>query len=315
MLIDWFTVFAQALNFMVLVWLLRRFLYKPVLAAIAAREKKVAAELADAAAKQSEASGQRDEFQRKNDGFDASRAALFKKAADDAGAERERLLAEARAAADALRDRRREALRSDAQNLNQAIRRRAQDEVFAVARKALADLSTTTLEASVAEVFIRRVRCMDDATKATLAEAVSKDVDPLVVRSAFELPEPGRAAIQDTLNRTFSADVRVRFETAPALVGGIECATNGHKVGWSISEYLGSLESGVAVLLKDKETARAKAEPKPRPADVAVASPPGAGAGSIPDAAHAPVAVSASGSRAGPDSGRGAAGKPAAGGP
>jgi len=37
MLIDWFTVGAQALNFIILVWLMKRFLYKPVQDAIAAR--------------------------------------------------------------------------------------------------------------------------------------------------------------------------------------------------------------------------------------------------------------------------------------
>jgi F-type H+-transporting ATPase subunit b len=31
MLIDWFTVGAQALNFLILVWLMKRFLYKPIL--------------------------------------------------------------------------------------------------------------------------------------------------------------------------------------------------------------------------------------------------------------------------------------------
>jgi F-type H+-transporting ATPase subunit b len=39
MLIDWFTVAAQAINFLILVWLLKRFLYKPVLNAVDAREK------------------------------------------------------------------------------------------------------------------------------------------------------------------------------------------------------------------------------------------------------------------------------------
>jgi len=51
MLIDWFTVGAQALNFIILVWLLKRFLYKPILGAVDAREKRIAAELADAAAR------------------------------------------------------------------------------------------------------------------------------------------------------------------------------------------------------------------------------------------------------------------------
>jgi F-type H+-transporting ATPase subunit b len=51
MLIDWFTVGAQALNFLVLVWLMKRFLYKPILDAIDEREKRIAAELANADAK------------------------------------------------------------------------------------------------------------------------------------------------------------------------------------------------------------------------------------------------------------------------
>ena len=55
MLIDWFTVGAQVLNFLVLVWLMKRFLYKPILDAIDAREKGIATELADADAKKAEA--------------------------------------------------------------------------------------------------------------------------------------------------------------------------------------------------------------------------------------------------------------------
>ena len=75
MLIDWFTVGAQALNFIILVWLLKRFLYKPILNAIDAREKLIAAKLADADAKEAGAQKERDEFQHKNEAFDKQRAA------------------------------------------------------------------------------------------------------------------------------------------------------------------------------------------------------------------------------------------------
>src|SRR5450631_1658984 len=100
MLIDWFTVGAQAINFIILVWLLKRFLYKPILNAVDAREKRVAAELADAAAKKAEAVKERDEFRHKNEEFDQQRVTLLSKAAEEAKAERQRLLSEARQAAD-----------------------------------------------------------------------------------------------------------------------------------------------------------------------------------------------------------------------
>src|SRR5450432_153154 len=125
MLIDWFTVIAQVVNFLILVWLLKRFLYRPILDAIDAREKRIAAELADADAKKAEAQRERDEFQHKNEEFDRERAALLTKATEEARAERERLLNEAREAADALKAKREESMSNEANSLSQAISRRA----------------------------------------------------------------------------------------------------------------------------------------------------------------------------------------------
>ena len=79
MLIDWFTVGAQALNFLILVWLMKRYLYKPIRHAIDEREKRIAAELANADAKKAEAQKEHDEFQHKNAEFDQQRAALLSK--------------------------------------------------------------------------------------------------------------------------------------------------------------------------------------------------------------------------------------------
>lgn len=261
MLIDWFTVGAQALNFLILVWLLTRFLYKPILAAIDTREKRVAAELADADKKKAEAKAERDVLQAKSDAFDQERAALLAKATDEVKAERERLLDEARKAADTLSAKRREAMESDARNLDQAISRLVQQEVFAVTRKALADLATTSLQERIGEVFTRRLREMDGPAKAKLGEALKTASAPAIVRSAIELPQDQRAAIQNAINETFSADIHLKFETTPDLIGGIELSTSGQKVAWSIADYLSSLETSISELLKEKGKPKAKAEP------------------------------------------------------
>jgi F-type H+-transporting ATPase subunit b len=258
MLIDWFIVGAQALNFLILVWLLKRFLYKPMLNAIDAREKLIAKELADADVKKAEAQKERDEFQKKNEEFDQQRAALLTKATDEAKAERQGLLDEARKAADALSAKRQEALRSDAQNLNQAISRLTQKEVFAIARKALSDLATVSLEERMGDVFDRRLRELDGQTKAVLGEALKKNSEPALVRSTFDLPAEQRAAIKNALNETFSAEIHVRFETTPDLVSGIELTTNGQKVGWSIKDYLTSLEKSVGELLSERDKPETK---------------------------------------------------------
>ena len=263
MLIDWFTIVAQALNFLILVWLMKRFLYKPILNAIDEREKRIAAELANADKKKADAQKESDEFKHKNEEIEQQRAALLHKATDEANAERQRLLDETRQAADALSVKRQETLRNEAHKLNQAISRRTQQEVFAIARKALKDLATTSLEERLGEVFTRRLRELDGQSKAGLAEALKTASGPTLVRSAFDLPAKQRAAIQNALNETFSDEIRVRFETAPDLISGIELTTRGQKVAWSIADYLASLEKGIEELLKGKDKPEAKSDPEP----------------------------------------------------
>jgi F-type H+-transporting ATPase subunit b len=263
MLIDWFTVGAQVINFIVLVWLLKRFLYKPILHAVDAREQRIAKDLADAGAKMAEAEQRRDEFERKNAEFDGQRSTLLSKATDEAAAERRRLLDEARKTAEAQNAKRQETLQTEALNLSQAIRQRTQQEVFAIARKALTDLASTGLEERMAEMFIRRLGALDGEAKTSLADAFKSGADPAVVRSAFDLPEKTKASINKAIDETFSSQVNLRFETAPDLIGGIELVANGRKVGWSISEYLASLESSVGEILKAKDEPQTKPAAKP----------------------------------------------------
>jgi F-type H+-transporting ATPase subunit b len=249
MLIDWFTVGAQALNFLVLVWLLKRFLYKPILNAIDAREKRIAAELADAASLRVAAKKEQDEFQIKKQALEAERGSLLSKAAEEANAARERLLADARGQIDSLRVQQSNAMQNDQTRLAQEITRSAAQEVFAIARKVLKDLAAADLEERMGEVFTRRLREMDSKAKESLVTALRTSTEPAIVRSTFEMPPKERATIQNALNETFPAELRLRFETAPNTVDGIELTVNGQKLAWSIAEYLEQLERQLASIL------------------------------------------------------------------
>jgi F-type H+-transporting ATPase subunit b len=263
MLIDWFTVAAQVVNFLILVWLLKRFLYKPILRALDAREQQIALTLADADAKKAEAQQERDEFQHKNEAFDQQRTALLSQAADEAKAERERLLDQARQEANALRVERQEALQREQQHLNAEIARRTREEVFAIARKTLTDLAGISLEARMSEVFARRLQALDHETKDVFVAAVKTSSEPVLVRSAFELSAEQRAAIQTALDATLSAEIPIRFETVPEVIGGIELSAKGRKIAWSIADYLGSLEKSIGDLLEPPNP-QAKTEPEPQ---------------------------------------------------
>jgi F-type H+-transporting ATPase subunit b len=252
-LIDWFTVCAQAVNFLIRVGLLKHFLYRPVLDAIDAREKRIAGQIADAKQTMTEAHKEKDEFKQKNDTFDAEHAALLKKATEGADAEGKRLIDAARAAADGLAARRRDALKTDEESLDDAIRRRTSDAVFAVARKALADLADASLEDSIGELFIRRLKTLDaDAVTQMTAALASQHRGKASVRSAFDVPEKQQVAIRKAIKDIFASDTAIEFQTAPELVGGIELIAGGQKLGWSIADYLLAMKASVDDLLEPK---------------------------------------------------------------
>lgn len=248
--IDWFTVAAQLVNFLILAWLLKRFLYKPILEAIDAREKRIATSIADADTNHKRAEEAREEFRKKNEDLDRRRDELLSQAREEAKTERERLLDQARQAADALRARRQDALAREQLRLDDEIARLTREEVFAIARKTLTDLAGASLEERMSEAFTRRLRDLDDEAKEGLATALRGSSEPVLVRSAFELPSEQRAAIRHALGETVAADIPVRFEAAPDVISGIELTANGQKIAWSITDYLVSLEKSVGELLK-----------------------------------------------------------------
>jgi F-type H+-transporting ATPase subunit b len=259
MLIDWFTVGAQALNFLILVWLMRRFLYRPILQAIDAREQLIAKELAAAATMKSEAGRERDEFTQKSGAFAAERAALLAQAVEEAGTERRRLLDAAGKAADAMATARQDLLNREVRDLHAGIGRRAQDEVFAIARKTLSELANDSLEEHLTAAFVRRLRDLPEPARTDLGNALRGAQAPALVRSALELPAAQRGALQEAINVLCSSDIRLRFAAAPEAIAGIELTCSGNKVSWSIDGYLTSLERAVEDLLQKQARQAPKA--------------------------------------------------------
>jgi len=247
-LIDWFTVGAQALNFLILVWLLKRYLFRPLLAAIDAREKKVAAKLADAAAQETKAHVAGEELRRRNEEFDHERGGLMRKATDEGAAERQRLIESARRDSQLLRSKFTQALDAERAELGRQLSLRAQAEVFAVARKALSDLAGASLEERMIEVFIERLGRADADVGPTGATRPAAPARAALVRSAFEPAPAGRAKIETAIRERLGPNIAVNFETSPDLVCGVELTVDGVKLAWSVADYLSTLARAVAVL-------------------------------------------------------------------
>ena len=107
--IDWFTVAAQAVNFLILLALLRRFLYRPVLEAMDRREARIAERLQEAAEHREVARREQERLAAERAELEGSRTELLQSAREEG----EHLRREAIAAARLEAERRSEAWRAE----------------------------------------------------------------------------------------------------------------------------------------------------------------------------------------------------------
>ncbi|MEO5909893.1 MAG: F0F1 ATP synthase subunit B [Pelobium sp.] len=257
MQINWFTVIAQLFNFLVLVWLMKKYLYKPILDAIDKRESKIATELADAKSKVSEAKKEQEDFQKKNDAFDADKKKMMNKATADAEKERQKLLDKAQTEAEALKNKMEQASKELQENLNADLVQKTQQQVLSIAKQALAQLASTTLEEQAVHVFIAKIKSLSAKEKTKFTDAFHSATNPVSIKSAFELSDKEQKNIKASIADLLGETSDYAFETHPKTISGIELASNGYKLSWNFSAYIASLQKSLTSPLANlQETER-----------------------------------------------------------
>lgn len=250
--INWFTVIAQVINFLLLVWLLKRFLYKPILNAIDEREKKIAAQLKDADDKKTAAEKEQEDFRKKNDAFDQQRKVMMDKMNAEVNAQHDKLLEGVRNDANTLRVNLEKASKDKQEGQNLEIAQKTRDEVFTIAKKALADMASLSLEEQTVNIFIKRLNELKGEEKKKFAEAFQSNSNAILVRSAFDLSAKQQQNINCAVDVALGTKATLQFKPSPSLISGIDLTTNGYKLAWNFSEYLDSLEKSISGKMKEK---------------------------------------------------------------
>jgi F-type H+-transporting ATPase subunit b len=265
MLIDWFTVLAQIANFLILVWLMKRYLYHPILNAIDAREKRIATQIADAANNVKDATKEREQFAQKNKTFDQERDKLWKAAQDDAKAETQKLLEAARHDADAIRARRNAALVDESKTLGNDLASMIQNRAFAIARQTLAGLADMDMQTQMIKIFVKHLAVLDAKSKDALLNAMKTAHPILQVRSALTLLPSDQETVNIAVRDVTGLDLAIQFQAVPDLLSGIELLANGQKLAWSIADYLNSLNNDINAVLTPVTGATSKVEATVKP--------------------------------------------------
>ena len=246
MLIDWFTVVAQIANFLVLVALLKHFLWSKLTRAIDEREARVAGELAKAEKENQEAKKRTEELRLRSLEQDQTRDEMMAKARKEADDQRAKLVEEARASVRELEKKWHEDLDRERSAFFSELRTRAATEILVVIRRVLQDLSSTDLRQSTIQAFLDKLGSLDAATLRELG------TQGQVVRSAGDLSNGERGKIAAILEARSGVPAQLKFEQDPTMGWGIELRGNGHKIGWASEDYLDSLEEKLKQALNQR---------------------------------------------------------------
>lgn len=254
MLINGFTVFAQVLNFLILVALLRWVLYKPILRVMNQRQQQIQERWQGAEKLQAEARQALADYQRQQQDWDNQRQAQFAAVGAEVEQERQRQMAQLRQEADQQRGDWQADLHQAQAALVHRLGHQVIQQTTAVARQALMDLASADLERQMVAVFCDHLRCLPAEQHHTLAQALTPDL-PVAVRSSFSLSSDLQQQVINALGAAFGVTPAVEFSTTPDLICGLELRLAGQEVVWSFDTYLTTLEQRLATALTEKSTA------------------------------------------------------------
>ncbi len=217
---SWWTFALQAANFIILVWLLRRFLFKPVAAIVARRKEEIARGMTEASAEKQNALNLQRDLQAQRAGIEAERQKMFEEQRGQLAVECKKMIDEARAEA--------EKIRSQAITQLGEERLAAAQELFAgtvelavnLAERLLRELALPAIE----HIFLIRVLDYLDRLSALERAALVSQLgaNALVVTTAHPLDAREESEWREQIGKRIDAAAAIKFSSDTALIAGAE---------------------------------------------------------------------------------------------
>ncbi len=219
--LNWLTFFLEIINFLVLVWILKRFLYKPVLEAISQRKAVIDRTLADAKAKEASAQALVQQYQNRLADWENEKAKLRAAVAEEISAQRAQMMA---ALENSLKQEREKTRVLEERRLNEL---QNKSEEAAIARgvrftaRLLARAASAELEARLVNLTLEDLPRLPDEQRQSLRSVCSQPGVQVKISSAFPLSAPQRSVIVEKLKEVTRDNTAVEFNEDGRLLAGL----------------------------------------------------------------------------------------------
>jgi F-type H+-transporting ATPase subunit b len=247
MLIDWFTVGAQVVNFLILLVLLKIFLFDRIKQAMDQRENNIKERFDKAGEQEAKAKETRDTYEKKTQSLQDEWDARLKEADKEAKERRESLIKEAREEVDGLKNKWQNALEQEKASFFDRFKKQAARLIFDTVEKTLYHLADTRAQDQAVKRFLSRFEALEK-------EDLPKEVETQPrVSTGFELSESQQKSIQKTVSQKLPDLENIAFEVRPELVFGIAFAAGGKKMTWHAHDYVSALEKQINQAIESKD--------------------------------------------------------------
>lgn len=251
MLIDWFTVVAQLINFVILLVALKYLLYDRVLEAMDRRRKRIDQRAEEAEAKKEEAESRAEQLQEERAELEHQRDRLMEEARERAREREEELLEDARGRIEEQERRWRESLGEEQSQLLDDLERGTLDAAIALSRRALKDLANKDLEVAIVDRFLVLLQELSDETRQRLEEAVDEEAH-VRVTSGFDLSGSDRDEIRQIIKGLTETAVDIDWRTDDEIGAGLSMVIGDHEISWDFSDYVDEVAERLEQRLREE---------------------------------------------------------------
>ncbi|MGB3654337.1 MAG: F0F1 ATP synthase subunit B [Rivularia sp. (in: cyanobacteria)] len=243
MLINWFTVIAQIINFLILVFLLQRFLYKPIMQTIKKRQTMIEARWEEAEIAQEEAQREAATYRQQQQKLQQQEQAMTAQMRNKVEEQHNQLLTKARQEVEEMQKKWREALLQEQNDFIRSLRQQIAEQTYVIARQALQDLANADLEQQMIASFCQRLQNIDENQKQIITQSLQDSHQPIIIKSSFEISPESKQQITKALQIQVINDNPLEFQTSPDLICGIQVKLAAYVISWNLDDYLQTLES------------------------------------------------------------------------
>ena len=240
--ISWFEIVAQIINFFIILFILQKLLYKPVLKAMAQRQERIEKAQVEADAKMKDATELMDAYDKKIEDIQKEKSEILEEARTQAQEKKESLLASYQKEAEAKRHAYLKEVEEEKESFTRHLRNSLGEGAVKIAAHILSTLSSKDLEDEVLRAFVSDLK--------NLKESIpdfepSKEQERVQVHSFKALSQKEKAAIEDALKGQLQNVKEIEYETDPALVLGYALYLQSYTVHTNIKNYLDEIEKEI----------------------------------------------------------------------